>query len=606
MTGNKCYLTDFEAYDGGFVFFGDGKGRIFGKGKIKTGKLDFDDVYFYKGIKREFSVSRTPQQNWVTERRNRTLIEAARIMLVDSKLPTIFWAEAVNTACYVLNRALVTKPHNKTLYELIRRRPSLIDFMKSFGCPVTILNTRDNLGKFEGKADEGYFVGYSVVIVAGNQTNGIVGSKENLVAGQNDMKKELEQEYILIPICTTDSLLSQGFKDSTVDAGTKAPEVDESEASDNDRKNDQVLRSEVEGLPQQARQTENINSPNSFNTVSSHVNTFGSSFVNAASQTPINAAGPSADDTCIFGNAYDDEVLEEEVDMNNVDSSYTIPEATKDYLGKLNEKVDEGFFVGYSVVPVVTRFQTNGIVGTKDNIVAGQAKKKKDPEQEYIMISICTTDPLISQGLKDSAVDAGKKATEVIQVKFQIMVGRIQEEHPFERFSPFKNAFSLPHVPIMTPINDTGIFGNAYDDEAVEEEFDLKNVVSSYTIHVASVTKFLKDYPKDQVIGTSTPMESNKPLIKDEEAEDVDVNLYRSMIGSLMYLTASRPDITFVVCVHMQEAYSDRDYARASLDSKFTTGGCQFLGKRLISWQCKKQIIFANSTTEAEYVVAVN
>nr|GEU32346.1 retrovirus-related Pol polyprotein from transposon TNT 1-94 [Tanacetum cinerariifolium] len=71
--------------------------------------------------------------------------------------------EAVNTACYVLNKALVTKPHNKTPYKLIRGRPPLIDFMKPFGCPVTILNTRDNLGKFEGKADEGYFVGYSVV-----------------------------------------------------------------------------------------------------------------------------------------------------------------------------------------------------------------------------------------------------------------------------------------------------------------------------------------------------------------------------------------------------------------------------------------------------------
>ncbi|GKE91559.1 ribonuclease H-like domain-containing protein [Tanacetum coccineum] len=84
-------------------------------------------------------------------------------MLVDSKLPTTFWAEAVNTACYVLNRVLVIKPHNKTPYKLIRGRPPLIDFMKPFGCPVTILNTRDHLGKFEGKADEGYFVGYSVV-----------------------------------------------------------------------------------------------------------------------------------------------------------------------------------------------------------------------------------------------------------------------------------------------------------------------------------------------------------------------------------------------------------------------------------------------------------
>ncbi|GKF03675.1 putative ribonuclease H-like domain-containing protein [Tanacetum coccineum] len=116
-----------------------------------------------KRIKREFSVARTPQQNGVAKRKNRTLIEATRTMLVDSKLPTTFWAEAVNTACYVLNRVLVIKPHNKIPYELILGRPPQIDFMKPFGYPITILNIRDHLGKYEGKADEGYFVGYSVV-----------------------------------------------------------------------------------------------------------------------------------------------------------------------------------------------------------------------------------------------------------------------------------------------------------------------------------------------------------------------------------------------------------------------------------------------------------
>ncbi|GJS05719.1 putative ribonuclease H-like domain-containing protein [Tanacetum coccineum] len=91
-----------------------------------------------KGIKREFSMARTPQQNGVAERKNRTLIEAARTMLADSLLPIPFWAEAVNTACYVLNKVLVTKPQNKTPYEL------LIDS-----------------GQFDGKSDEGYLLGYS-------------------------------------------------------------------------------------------------------------------------------------------------------------------------------------------------------------------------------------------------------------------------------------------------------------------------------------------------------------------------------------------------------------------------------------------------------------
>ncbi|GJS66652.1 putative ribonuclease H-like domain-containing protein [Tanacetum coccineum] len=251
MTGNKCYLSEYEYYDGG-LFPLEMVKKIENQldHKVKVIRCDngtefknsvMNQFCEMKGIKREFSVARTPQQNGVAERRNRTLIEAARTMLVDSKLPTTFWAEAVNTACYVLNRVLVIKPHNKTPYELIRGRPLLIDFMKPFGCPVTILNTRDHLGKFDGKADEGFFVGYSVVskairvfnkrtriveetlnirfleintnvtgngldclfdvdsltismnyvpVIAGNQTNGIAGTRDNTVTGQKPIEMD--------------------------------------------------------------------------------------------------------------------------------------------------------------------------------------------------------------------------------------------------------------------------------------------------------------------------------------------------------------------------------------------------------------------------------
>ncbi|GKE95949.1 putative ribonuclease H-like domain-containing protein [Tanacetum coccineum] len=93
-----------------------------------------DDFCREKGIKREYSVARTPKQNGVAKRRNRTLIDAARTMLADSKLPTTFWAEAVSTACYVQNRVLVVKPHNKTPYELFRGRDTKIP--QSSGPPI--------------------------------------------------------------------------------------------------------------------------------------------------------------------------------------------------------------------------------------------------------------------------------------------------------------------------------------------------------------------------------------------------------------------------------------------------------------------------------------
>nr|GFA44427.1 retrovirus-related Pol polyprotein from transposon TNT 1-94 [Tanacetum cinerariifolium] len=121
-----------------------------------------NDFCSRKGIKREFSNARTPQQNGVAKRRNRTLIEAARTMLADAKLPVTFWAEAVNTACYVQNRGLVNKYQNKTPYELFNGRTLAIGFLKPFGCHVMIVNTLDNLGKFEANGDEGYFIGYSM------------------------------------------------------------------------------------------------------------------------------------------------------------------------------------------------------------------------------------------------------------------------------------------------------------------------------------------------------------------------------------------------------------------------------------------------------------
>ncbi|GKC82070.1 putative ribonuclease H-like domain-containing protein, partial [Tanacetum coccineum] len=464
MTGNKCYLTEYEDYDGGFVSFRDGKGRITGKGKIKTGALDFDDVptnvkslmkksyclvvtddfsrfswvFFFatkdetsgilktfitgienqlehkvkfirydngtefknsimnqfcelKGIKREFSVARTPQQNCVAKRKNKTLIEAARTMIVDSKFPTIFWAEVVNTACYVLNRVLIIKPYNKTPSELIRRRPPLIDFMKPFGCPITILNTRDHLGKFDGKADEGYFVGYSVV--------------------------------------------------------SKAMRV--------------------------------------FN-----------------KRTRI---------------------VEETLNIRFLENTSNVKGNGPDWLFDV-----DSLTISINYVLVVAENQTNGIAGNKDNIVAGQVQKDKEPAQEYILIPLCTPDSSISQDSKDRNVDAENKANDVDEnnvpsspintVEPSVSTANAFEEHLFERFSPFKNASVLPHIPNVSPIQDTRIFGNAYDDEDVEEEVDMNNVASSYTVPDGNSTKFLKDHLQEQVIGSlKTPVQTRQMTKMNEE-----------------------------------------------------------------------------------------
>ncbi|GJZ99618.1 putative ribonuclease H-like domain-containing protein [Tanacetum coccineum] len=118
------------------------------------------------------------------------------------------------------------------------------------------------------------------------------------------------------------------------------------------------------------------------------------------------------------------------------------------------------------------------------------------------------------------------------------------------------------------------------------------------------VDEILRKFNYTDVKTASTPIDLEKPLVKDGDVDDVDVHLYRSMIGSLMYLTASRPDI--MDSPFELVAYTDSDYAWATQDRKFTTRGCQFLGNRLISWQCKKQTVVATSTTEAEYVAAAS
>ncbi|GJS17023.1 putative ribonuclease H-like domain-containing protein [Tanacetum coccineum] len=133
--------------------------------------------------------------------------------------------------------------------------------------------------------------------------------------------------------------------------------------------------------------------------------------------------------------------------------------------------------------------------------------------------------------------------------------------------------------------------------------------------------EIFKKFGFTEVKTASTPMETQKPLLKDGDGEEVYVHMYRSMIGSLMYLTSSRPDIIFAVCACARYqvnpkypndspldlvAYSDSDYAGESLDKKSTIKGCQFLRCRLISWQCKKHTVVATSTTEAEYVAALS
>nr|GEX33548.1 putative ribonuclease H-like domain-containing protein [Tanacetum cinerariifolium] len=278
MTWNMSFLSDFEELNGGYVAFGGNPkgGKISGKGKIKTGKLDFDDVYFVKELKLNlFSVSQ------MCNKKNSVLFTDTECLILspDFKMPdesqVLFGAEAVNTACYVQSRVLVTKPPNKTPYELLHGRTPSIGFMRPFGCPVTILNTLDSFGKFDRKVDEGFLVRYYVrckafrvfnsrtrivqetlhvnflenkpnvvgsgpiwffdidtltktmnyqPVTAGNQSNPNAGFQDKFDAEKAG--EEHDQQYVFFPVWSSDSTNPQNT-DEDVSFDGKEPKFDE-------------------------------------------------------------------------------------------------------------------------------------------------------------------------------------------------------------------------------------------------------------------------------------------------------------------------------------------------------------------------------------------
>ncbi|GJX24978.1 retrovirus-related pol polyprotein from transposon TNT 1-94 [Tanacetum coccineum] len=283
-----------------------------------------DDLCREKGIKREYSVARTPQQNGVTKRRNRTLIEATRTMLADSKLPTTFWAEAVSTACYVQNRILVVMPHNKTPYELFRCFKPALSFMRPFGCHVTILNTLDSLGKFDGKSDECFFVGYSLSSKAFRVYNTRTKRvEENLHIGFLENKPMIEGNgpkwlFDIDSLTQSMNYVPVTADTSYFDSPTKDVENDEPKTANDAQK-------QVEDGPnnENAKQERFIDdsSTKDVNAVGQHVNTT-SPNVNTGS-LKLNDVGPSVNTAS--SNEQDSTEYEPEVDLGNITNTYIVP-----------------------------------------------------------------------------------------------------------------------------------------------------------------------------------------------------------------------------------------------------------------------------------------
>nr|GFA35145.1 putative ribonuclease H-like domain-containing protein [Tanacetum cinerariifolium] len=708
---------------------------------------DLNQFCGMKGIKREFSVPRTPQQNGITERKNMTIIEAARTLLADSLLPIPFWAKAVNTACYVQNknRVLVTKPQNKTPCELLLGRSPSIGFMRPFDCSVTILNTLDPLG-FQ------------------------------------DLEKAREegtQTYVLFPV------LSDGFINpkNNKDAYTAREQGDKAVNKDKG-KNPVVTITGFRDLNEEFAECIN-NSSNGVSTAGPSVSAAGLEFTNSTNNytaaDPLvfvaelnftnitndfsaaglsNAAMPNLED--LSHNADD---VGADADTNNMESIILVSpipttrihkdHPTSQIIGDLSsttqtmsmargepkrihqalkdpswiEAMQEDLlhFKMQKVWILVDLPYGKKAIGTK-----WIYRNKKDER----VIVIKNKARLVAQGhTQEEGIDFEEVFAPVariesirlflayasfmgfpvyqMDVKSAFLYGTMEEEvyvcqppgfedlkHPDKVYKVVKALYGLHQAPrAWYETLATYLLENGFQRGTIDQTLFIKKqqkdilLVQIYVDDIIfgatnkalcqSFEKLMKDKFQMSSIGeltfflglqvkqkkegifisqdkciaeilrkfglskgesASTLIDAEKPLLKDSDGEDVDVHTYRSMIGSLMYLTSSRPDIMFAVCAcarfqvtlkvsHLNAvkrifrylkgkpllglwylkdspfdlvAYSDSDYAGASLDKKSTTKGCQFLGCRLISWQCKKQTVVATSSTEAEYVAAAS
>nr|GEV46826.1 ribonuclease H-like domain-containing protein [Tanacetum cinerariifolium] len=300
----QVLLSDYQEYDGGFVAFAGSSrgGKITGKGKIRTGKLDFEDVYFVKELKFNlFSVSQ----------------------MCDKKNSVLF----TETKCLILSLDFKLPDENQVLLKVHRKNNMYsFDLKNVVPSKVTILNTLDHLGKFDGKADEGFLVGYSINIKAFRVYNSrtkkveenlhvnFLENKPNVAGsgspihsdvGQKGKEKVSDQEYILLPVLNTSSNVPSSNEDV------------ESSPKDDARKNFNTASLTVNTASDKDGTFQRTYGELKFSTPIL-VNASGSSFSHPVALDDFSKM-PNLKDTEIFDDAYDDRDEGAEADYNNLE-----------------------------------------------------------------------------------------------------------------------------------------------------------------------------------------------------------------------------------------------------------------------------------------------
>nr|GEU56856.1 hypothetical protein [Tanacetum cinerariifolium] len=571
--------------------------------------------------------------NFKTMNKLDSTAEAARTMLADSKFITTFWAEAVNTACYVQNRVLVIKPHSKTPYELFL---GYSINSKAF----RVFNTRTR------------FVEENMHIIFHENKPNVAGTGPNWMFDIDTLTMSMNYQPVFARNQTNGNVGPNKSEDEVADdAGKKSTKVlrKENRVQDPTKEGrERAQRNEFECMFGQDKDANGNSTYRMF--------------------TPVSATG-SFYDTRIFNGAYDDDEVEGVVaDFNNLELTIIVSPipTTRIHKDHPNWQIIEDPISAPKTRRMTKTSQEHAMVyrNKKDERWIVVRNKARLVAQGHTQEEGINYDEVFAPVARIEAIRlflayASFMGFIVYQmdVKSAFLYGIIEVE-VFRKRIVDKTLFikkDKGDTLLVQVYVDDVIFGSTNKSLCTEFEglmhkkFQMSSIREltfflgfqvvqrddgifiSQDKYVADV---LKKFDFSLVKTASASIETNKALLKDEEAEDVDVYLYISMIRSLMYLTASRPDIMFVVCAcarfqvtpkvsHLHamkrifrylksqpklglwysrdspfglEAFTDSNYAGTSLDRKSTTGGCQFLGKRLMSLQCKKPTV----TTEAD------
>ncbi|BBN67220.1 transposable element gene [Prunus dulcis] len=497
-----------------------------------------------KGIKHEFSAPITPQQNGVAERKNRVLLDMARVLLKSANLTDHFWAEAISTACYTSNRVFF-RPHTKsTPYEIWKGKKPNVKHLRTFGSKCYIYKDREYLGKFDARSDVGIFLGYSM----NSRAYRVEPSSEDT---------DLETHEPVGGTGTDFEDCNQHFNPVIRRPGAKQVQKDHSPSDVIGNVNDKMrTRQQV------------CNEVTNFCYVS---------FIEPKSVTDA-----LADNDWILA-------MQEELNQFKRNDVWYLVPRPKDtnVIGTkwiFRNKTDEKGQIMRNKARLVAQGYTQ-IEGLDfDETFAPVARL----ESVRLLLSIaCYLRFKLYQ----------------MDVKSAFLNGVLQEEVYVEQPAGFQDPIHPNHVQQF----NGGMF--------ISQTKYANNLVSKFGLESAKPIR--------------NPMSTSTKLSKDSSGKSVDQKLYRSMIGSLLYLTASRPDISFSVglCARFQSdpkeshllavkrilryvsgtttfGYSDADWAGSIDDRKSTTGGCFYIGNNLVSWFSKKQNCVSLSTAEAEYIAA--